>query len=428
MSLWLDMLLVLLLIGLNGFFAMAELAVLSVRKSQLRQQAEAGSRRAGLVLAFRRDSNRFLASVQAGITLVSMLAGVFSGATLAQALAAQLGRQGLPDTVAQPLALLLIVLPIGFLSLVFGELVPKQIGLRLPLTTAKRVALPMHWISQLSAPLLKVLTWTSEAMLRLLQLPPAAAPVSEEEILLLLQEGHLAGHFDIEAQQVIERVLDMSHAAVAEYMTPRRRLLSLDLGAKPEQLRSRVLGSMHRIYPVYEGDPDRIIGLVSWQALWPRLQAGQGLDPTVLLPDPLWLPDGLSAFRALARFRDPGCRQALVFDRYGMVQGLVTPEDLLKALLAPDDRDPMIGPEAGGSWLIAGEMPLDRFGEHFGCEDRLYALPPHLHTLAGLVLYLAGNIPAAGDALVWQGLSLEVAQTDGPRLVAVRVRPQADAA
>lgn len=425
MDIWLDIAVILLLIGLNGFCAMSEMAVLSARKSQLQKLAAQGKAQARAVLAFREDSSRFLASIQIGITLVGMLTGVFSGATLAARLAGFLAHWPLLAPFSPGLAMLLMVLAIGFASLILGELVPKQIGLRRSLAASQLAAGPIGLLSRLSAPLIQLLSLATESILRFLQLPSQPPPLPEEEILLLLEEGKKSGTFDQEIHSLLERVFDLSRVCLAELMLPRRHLVCLDLQAEPELLRQQILKAPHTCYPAYQDNVDHPQGLIYLAELLPWLVSGESFRLASLVRPALYLSADLSIYRALQKFRQHRTHEALVFDQHGMVQGMVSLRSMLDALLLPDSQPVWIKPLESGAYCVEADIPLDRLGEFLGLENGLADLPQELHTLAGLVLHLARKIPAAGEVYRWRELELQVLSLAGPRILQVRVSRQA---
>ncbi|PKL76448.1 MAG: hypothetical protein CVV27_10200 [Candidatus Melainabacteria bacterium HGW-Melainabacteria-1] len=415
---WIEIGLVLALISLNGFFAMSELAVLSARKSRLKQQAEAGDRPAQLALSFRADTSRFLASIQIGITLVGILTGVFSGATLAEQLAALLQSWQLPAQPAQALAMLVIVALITFLTLVFGELLPKQLALRHPDLIARKVALPIGLLNMLVSPLVHLLSLSTRSLLTWLQQSTEpGSQVLEDDVIQLLEEGYQAGVYSAEARQVMTRAIALERIPLAELMTPRHQWVSLDLSQSTDALRAVALAQPHSCYPVFNGDPEQLLGMVTFKHLLVP-QAG----PLPVQPA-LYLPEDLDAYEALDKFRHHRQNQALVFDPHGQVQGIVSLSDILLAFTGRNAGDELTE-FTPGRWRAAGDLSLDAFCQFFDCRRSL--APEHAHTLSGLILYLAGGIPEPGAQHEWEGLQLNVESMQGPRIETVLIQRRSE--
>lgn len=425
--LWAEILIVLLLILVNGFFSMAELAVLSARKSRLQRQTDKGAHDARTALDFIENSGPFLATTQIGITLVGILTGVFSGATLADQLAALLQTLAVPATLSQGLAMGIVVLGITALTLVFGELVPKQMALRQPEKIARRVARPIQALTRLAAPLVHLFNLVTQAVLRGLgQDSQAKTRLEREDLLQLLQEGKDGGSVSAEAHQLMERTLELEGVQIGGLMTPRRHMICIDLLASAVTQRQTVLDHLYTCYPVCEGNAEQIRGVVYLKDLlpvWAQTGRVEQADLTELIREPFYLPDTLSAARALQKFREHGHHEALIFDRHSQVQGILRLSDLLLALSIPA-TSPVLQ-EIGNSAAVQmpGDFSLPLFGACFARKAALTELPEHIHTLSGLILHLAGDIPQIADTFIWENLMLHVTLMDGPRICRVEVRP-----
>jgi putative hemolysin len=425
LSLELGILMLLLLV--NGGLAMAEMAIVSARRTRLQQRADAGDVRAQAALTLASDPNRFLSTVQIGITLVGILAGAFGGATLAETLAARLDRAGVAPRYSEAVAVGLVVLSITYLSLVVGELVPKRLALQHPEAIATRVARPMRGLSLLAAPAVAVLSASTTGVLRLLRVPAhAPAPATEEDITALLRESTAAGVFEAVEQELVTSVFRLADRRVGELMTPRPSVVWLDADDPFAVNWQAMAASPHTLFPLCRGDLDAIVGIVSVKDVAARLVAGEAVDLAALAREALFVPETGPALPALERFRQAGCELAVVVDEYGGTAGLLTLTDVLEALvgdlpLAGEPNDPQMVQRADGSWLFDGLLPVEEMKEALGLDQ----LPQEdeYQTLAGFVMLQLGRIPAPADAFVWDQYRFEVVDMDGNRVDKVLVAP-----
>ena len=417
-----------LLIVANGVFAMAELAVASSRKVRLQQRAEDGDAGARAALDLANEPGRFLSTVQIGITLIGILTGAFGGASLGAYVARGLANIPVVGRYSEPLGFGLAIAAITYLSLVVGELVPKQLALGNAEGIAARVARPMRLLSTLTAPAVRLLSVSTTGVVRLLGIRPSAEPaVTEDEIRLLIEQGTQAGVFHETEQEVVENVFRLGDRRVADLMTPRPRVVWLDLAATPDETRRAMAASPHHFFPVCQGDLDRVVGVVSVKDLWARAAAGEPFDLAALLRPPLVVPETMPAFRVLEEFRRVGAPLALIVDEFGGIDGLVTLTDLLEALVgdfpAARDGDPRAIRREDGSWLVDGMLPVEEFRSAVPLGERLGAAPGAYQTLGGLVLARLGRVPRPGDHFAWGGLRFEVVDMDGNRVDKVLVAP-----
>ena len=421
-----EILLILLLSLVNGILSMSEIAIVSARKVRLRQRAEAGDEGARAALELAGASGPFLSSVQVGITLVGIFAGAFGGATLAEQLAARLARVPALAPYSQALGLGLVVVGITYLSLILGELVPKQLALNAPEKVAALLARPLRLLLKLSAPAVFVLDGSTRFILRLLGVRPSEdPPITEEELSQLLKQGTRAGVFVEGEQEIVERVLQLGERRVGELMTPRAALVALDLDAPPVESWARIDASVHFFFPVYSGAPDRILGVISVKDLWRRLRMGEKPDLRSLLQEPVYLPENVSALRALQSLRESGRHLALVIDEYGGIEGLVTLNDILEAMIGAlpggGSAEPMAVRRDDGSWLLDGMLPASSLKETLGLSTGEAADLASFRTLAGFFMGTTGSVPNTGDHFVWGGWRFEVVDMDNRRIDKVLV-------
>lgn len=430
-EIFLELLLLLLLLLANGAFALAEISVVSARKARLRALAEAGSARARVALKVAEEPTRFLSTVQIGITLIGILAGAFGGARLSGHLAGFLATWPGLAPYSQPLALGLVVGGITYFSLIIGELVPKQLGLRQPERNAMLVAGPMNWLARLAAPFVWFLTGSTQLVLRLLGIKPQVeAPPSDEEITHLIRQGSTAGVFHAAEAALVEGVLRLDERPVTEIMTRRTRIVWLNVADSDEENWRKIVASGHSHFPVYEGTRDVVIGLVSVKALWANSAIGLPNRLRDHLTKPLIVPQTIHAVQLLETFKQSGRHLALVADEYGSIQGLVTLIDVMEAIVGdlpgPDDRHtPGAVRREDGSWLVDGGMELVEFKRRLGVA----ALPGEeggdFQTVGGFMLDRFGRIPAAGESFSCAGWRFEVVDMDRHRIDKVLLGPSA---
>jgi putative hemolysin len=407
------------LIALNGVFALSELAIVSARRPRLKAMAEQGRSGATTALSLMEDSGRFLSTVQIGITLVGILAGAFSGAALGGRLTGILLEQGMPEGAARPLGYGVVIGLITYLSIVIGELVPKQLALRHPEGIACAVAPFMLVLSRVAAPAVWLLNASTRLIFGLFGPPSDGdATVTEEEIKMLVGEAESAGVIEEEERRMISGVLRLGDRPVRGLMTPRTDVDWIDLEDDEEAIRALLIETPHSRLPVTEGSSDNVIGVVQSREVLASLLAGQPLDVRAHLQQAPVIPDTLYALDALAVLRDSPVPMALVHDEYGHFEGIVTPADALEAIVGAfrsdgDAPDPDAVRRDDGSWLLAGSMPVDEMAELLGVplpESRSY------HTVGGLVISEIQHLPETGEHVDALGWRFEVVDLDGRRI------------
>ncbi len=429
MSLLPEIAIILLLVLVNGVLAMSEIAVVSSRRAVLKARAEAGSKSAAIALSLAEKPDRFLSTVQVGITLVGIVAGAYGGVAISDSLAPLLARIDFLRDASQEVAIVTVVYAITFLSILVGELVPKRVALRSPETMAAVVARPMLLLSKISAPIVWVLAGSSNAVLRLFSLEgEVKAPPTEEEISSLMAEGTSAGVFHKSERHMVEGVLRLDECPVTEIMTHRTRIVWLDIDDADEINWRKIVTSGHSHFPVCRGNPDEILGMVGVKALWANMAAGAPGSIRSNLEKPLFVPDTLSAVEVLDLFRKKKKQRALVTDEFGLVKGMVTLIDVMAAIVGelPDKGErpgeaTMRRPD--GSWMVDGALSI-------GELRRRFSLPPlpgegeaTFVTLGGFVTEQLGGMPEEGAAFRWNGWEFEVETMDRRRVAKVVMRP-----
>jgi putative hemolysin len=424
-----EILIIILLLAVNGLFAMTEIAVVAARKSRLRRLAETGDARARAALELAESPNRFLATVQVGITLVGVLAGAFGGATLAGKIATRLETIPWLARSAEALGVGTVVLGITFCSLILGELVPKRIGLNNPERIARFMAGPMNRLAWLAAPLVRLLSASTELVLRLIRLEKPRDPaVTEEEVKGLIQEGVQAGVFDRREPAMVEGVLALDRLPVREIMTPRAKIIWINKADPHEAIWHKIVISGHSHYPVYEDTRDHVVGIVSLKAIYANLAAGIPIRVGDLLVPPVWVPGHQPVAALLETFKRTDRHIALVTDESGRLIGLVTLIDVMEAIVgefpSPAERlKPQARRRGDGSWLVDGIMPLETLDPMLPrlrfppAEARDYA------TVGDFVATRLGPEAREGDTFDEQGFRFEVLDLDGPRVDKVLITP-----
>jgi putative hemolysin len=427
--LWLQIAIIFLLILLNGFFAMAEMAVISARKARLQHAADTGRAGARLALELKRDPGRFLSTVQIGITVIGVLASAFGGATLADPLADVLGSTG--ETVARyakSISFAAVVILISYFTLILGELVPKRIALSRPEFIAARLSGFLQGLSRVAAPIEWVLSASSNLVLRLIpvkQIEPP--PVTDEEITLMLREGTAAGHFQAAETAIVQMALRLNDRRISAVMTPRPQVDWLDLGDPEDENRRKIRDSEYSRFPVVEGSAQQVIGIVQVKDLLAAAFAGKPFDIRAAMRPPLFVPDTVTALRGLEIFKSSGVPMALVVDEYGDFEGVVTLHDILQSLVGDiaepgDEAGPTVVRRDDGSWLVEGMMPIDEVRDLTGLAE-LPGDDGDFHTLGGFLMSRINRIPSVGDKVMVQGVRFEVVNMDGRRVERVLISP-----
>lgn len=406
---------ILVLILLNGLFAMSEIAMVTARRPRLAAEAKRGSRSARTALGLASDPDRFLSTVQIGITLIGILTGIYSGDALAPGLARMFTRAGMGASYALPVAQVLIVLAVTYLTIIFGELVPKRIGLAAAERMAKLVAPLMKVLSIAAAPFVWLLSRSSSLVFRIIGLKDSGGKVTEEDIRTMVQEGAETGEVQPVEQDIVQRVFSLGDRNVESIMTHRSRIVWLDLGMKPQEIDRLVRGDLYEVYPAARGSLDRVEGVVFLKDLFGRLSE-PGFRLEQVLRPVQFVHEHTPVYAVLEQMRTAGEGYGLVFDEYGGLQGIVTLKDVLEGLVgAVDEADenPEIVRQSEGCWQVDGRCPYYDFAEELGPDD--VPAGPY-NTVSGLALDLFGRIPRVGEQVRWGRYLIEVSSMDGARI------------
>jgi putative hemolysin len=432
MSYLLEIAIVLVLIALNGLFSMSEFALISAKKTRLKQRAEEGDTRADVALKLANEPTPFLSTIQIGITLVGIFAGAFGGATIARGLAIYLGGFPVLAQYSGVLSITFVVLVITYMTLIFGELVPKRLALSNAESIASAVAKPMFSLSIIAKPFVIILSRSTEAVLRVLKIRKIAGPpVTEEEIKIMLEEGTEAGVFEEAELSMIEGVLEIGDRRIDSLMTHRADLIGLDLEDPTDENLRKMIESNRSNFPAYEGDLNNIVGMVSVKKVLGKFIENGTVDLREMVTKPLFVPESASVLKLLELFKETGVHIALITDEYGSIQGVITLHDILEAIVGEvrsfgEPAEAQIKVREDGSWLIDGDVPIERLKEALSVDSIPGEGLGYYRTVAGLIIFILQRMPVTGDHIVLDGLRYEVVDMDGNRidkLLVMRVPP-----
>jgi putative hemolysin len=417
-----DVALLVFLIVLNALFAMSEMALTASRKARLQVMVETGDAGAQAAMTLHDNPTKWLSTVQIGITSISVLNGIVGDAAFSAPFAKWLHATfPLNDRVAEVTATAMVVVTITFLTIIFGELVPKRIGQMYPESVARLVAQPMEWISLVARPFVKLLSWCTEATLKLIGIRGGPdRSVTEEEIKASLEEGLDAGVIEAQEHQMVRNVFRLDDRQVGSMMIPRAEIVWLDVASTAEDVLRLIGDDEHSRYPVCRGGLDDVIGVISAQSLLQQTMRGQPLSLTDKLQAPVFVPETLSGMELLDHFRASSAQMVFVVDEYGEVQGVITVRDVLEAITGefttPTDGDSWAVQRADGSWLFDGLIPVPELKDRLELKDLPEEDRGRYNTLAGMIMLLLGRLPATADAVEWEGWRFEVVDLDGKRV------------
>jgi putative hemolysin len=403
---------------------MSEIALISARKNRLETAAKKGNKNAQIALDLSNSPNKFLSTVQIGITLIGILTGIYSGDKITEDVETFILGFEIVKPFAHSLSVGIVVVILTFFSLVLGELLPKRIGLNHPESIAKAVAWPMKIISIITAPYIWLLTHSTEFLLKILQIKPTAdGKVTEEEIKAIIKEGTEGGEVQEIEQDIVERVFHIGDRKINSLMTHRKSVVMLPLHSNMTQVKEFMLKELHSIYPVYEENHDDIVGVVNLKSIFANIDAANFNLPEIMTEAPFMM-EQTTAYKALEQFKKSGIHYAFVSDEYGVFQGIITLNDILEALVgdASDfykDDFQLIEREAG-TWLVDGHYSLHDFLTYFELDELINDY--EVTTVSGLIMTELAHIPKEGEKLIWQKMELEVIDMDGVKIDKVMVK------
>ena len=417
-----DLALLFALILLNGVFAMSEMSLAASRKARLQVMAEAGDAGARAAMALHDSPTQFLSTVQIGITSIGVLNGIVGEAAFSGPVSAWLeSHVGVPANIADILGTGLVVVLLTFVTIIFGELVPKRVGQMYPETVARLVAQPMGWLSVGASPFVKLLAGTTQAILKLLGVRDTGnRGVTEEEIAASLEEGVDAGVIEAHEHQMVRNVFRLDDRQIGSMMIPRGDIAWLDVAASRDEILSVLTEHGHSRYPVCRGSLDEVMGVVTAHQLLMQLAGSREFVLLESMQPAVFVPETLSGMELLEHFRGSPVQMVFVVDEYGVVQGVITLRDVLEAITGEftphQAEDAWAVQRADGSWLVDGLIPVPELKDRLGLkllpdEDR-----GRYNTLAGMVMLLLGRLPQTADAVEWEGWRFEVVDLDGKRV------------
>ncbi len=405
---------------------MSELAIVSARKVRLQQLANQGNTRARSAFELASAPTQFLGTVQVGITLITVVSGAYGEEIIAERIYPILDFIPLYQIqFARGLAVLIIT----FLAIILGELVPKRVALNHPEAIASIVALPMKGLIKIASPIVFILSLFTDTIVRLLGIRPSTGPqITEEEIKILIEQGTEEGTFEEVEQDMVERVFRLGDRPISSFMTPRPEIVWLDLQDSPAQNREKIIENGYSRYPVCQEGLDNVLGILPVTSLLTRCFTGEQMDLTVGLREPIFIPESTRGLKVLELFKQTINHVALVVDEYGVIQGLLTLNDVLIEIVGDvpsdeEDEEPQAVQRDDGSWLLDGMLTMDEFFELFDMEEISSESRGNYQTLGGLVMSSLGRIPVATDSFEWKGMRFEVMDMDGNRVDKILVIP-----
>ena len=410
------------LILLNGIFAMSEVALISARKSRLSTDAKKGNKSARLALKLANEPDRFLSTVQIGITLIGILTGIYSGNKIASNFTDTLSAWGVSARYASVLAQGIIVVIVTYLSIIFGELVPKRIGMSMAERAAKVMARPMNILSMVALPFVWLLSKSTGLIFNLLGFRGTESKVTEEEIKSIIQEGAEGGQVQPVEQDIMQRVFLLGDLKVGSIMTHKNEIVSLDTKMTAEEVKRTISGNLYEFYPVVEDDLDRVVGVANLKDLvlhWDK----QNFELSSLVHEAVYFHENMNVYKVLEQMKALKISRALVCDEFGICIGIVTLKDILEGLVGSvddaDEEPDIIARANKDGWLVDGQCPIHDFLTYFNRQDLFEKLD--FHTVGGLLLQNLQHVPHTGETLQWNGFVLEVVDMDGARIDKVLV-------
>lgn len=417
---YLEILIILILIILNGIFALSEIAIITSRKMKLQKMSQNGNKNADIAIELAESPNQFLSTIQIGITLIGILAGAFGGATIARGIAKNVENIPFLTEYSEAVGFIVVVVIITYLSLIIGELVPKRIALNNPERIAVKIAKPMKLISRITRPLVLFLSFSMDVVLKILQVKDKDdKTASEEEIKLLIEEGTRKGEFEKTEEDIIKRVFRLDRRRVSSLMTPKNSIVWLDVEESADSIKSKIIRSKRAMFPLCRNNLDDFLGIVQLKDIFEiNIEDGQTLKKYVKTP--IIVPESSDALDILNLFKESkeNVHMALVIDEYGSIEGLITLNDILEAIVgdipAIDEPDePKAVKRLDGGWLVDGAIQIHEFKHILKIKKLPEEEKGVYHTLGGLILHCLGRIPITGDTFKCGSLKFEIVDMDG---------------
>lgn len=420
---YVEILIILILVLINGIFAMSEMAIITSRRIKLQKIRDKGNKNADIAIELADSPNQFLSTIQIGITLIGILAGAFGGATVAQTISNSISGIEILEQYSEILGVFIVVLIITYLSLVIGELVPKKIALNNPESIAVKIARPMKYISIITQPLVFFLSLSIDVVLRILRIQESSdKSLAEEEIKLLIEEGTQSGEFEKSEEDILKRVFRLDDRRVSSIMTPKTEIVWLDIEEPIEIIKSKILKSKRAMFPVGENSLDNFYGVIQLKDIFGK-DITDGKILKNYLKNPIIVPEGSDALDILELFKESqdNVHMAMVVDEYGSIEGLLTLNDILEAIVGDipamdEPEEPEAIQRSDGSWLIDGSIQIEEFKNIFNLNKLPEEDKELYQTLAGFIMTFLGRIPSTGDVFQWKKLKFEIVDMDGHQI------------
>ena len=419
-----EILIIFLLILLNGVFSMSEIALISARKTRLENAAKKGSKNAQAAINLTNNPNKLLSTTQIGITLIGILTGIFSGDKITKDVQFFINNFEILKPYSQTIAVGIVVVILTYFSLIFGELLPKRIGLNHPESIAKTMAIPMTIVSTSTAPFIWLLTSTTDFLLKILNIKPTAdGKVTEEEIKSIIKEGTDSGEVQEIEQDIVERVFHIGDRKVNSLMTHKNSVVFIPHTANKTEVKNLIINDLHSIYPIFDYGLNKIIGVINLKNIFANID-NEDFDLKNLISEAPYLIEQTTAYRALENFKKTGIHYAFISDEYGDFQGILTLNDILEALVGDASEfykdEFLLTEQQDGSWLVDGHYSLHDFLTYFELDDLINDY--EVTTVSGLIMTEMTRIPKPKEVLIWQKFELEVLEMNGVTVNKVEVR------
>ncbi|MDO9627427.1 MAG: hemolysin family protein [Methanobacteriaceae archaeon] len=429
-NLFLEIFAIGMLILLNGMLAMSEIAVISSRKIKLQKMSQDGNKGADITLELLESPNQFLSAVQIGITLIGILAGAFGGATISIYLNNYLSGFSFLAPYSDTLSIIIVVLIITYFSLVVGELVPKRIGLNNPEKISVKIARPLLILSRITSPVVSLLSFSTDSLLRLIgSKKESSDKVTEDEIKLLIKEGLKAGTVEKEEEDIIKRVFRLDQQKVGSLMTPKTEIIWLDLDDPLEEAEKQIIGSERSIFPVGKDELNNFLGVVQTKDILGSILNGEEINIESNLKEPLVIPETLPILDVLNLLKENKnyVHMAMVVDEYGSIEGLITLNDILEALVGDipsldEPNEPKAVLRKDGSWLVDGYLSAEEFKEVLNIEKLPDENKGNFNTIGGFIMSYTGKVPDTGEIFQWENIEFEIVDMDGHHIDKILVR------
>ena len=417
-----DFIIIIILIILNGIFAMSEIAVISARKSALMKESKDGNKNAKIALSLANHPDKFLSTIQIGITLIGILTGIYSGDTVAKELSNILIKINIPTVYASSIAKIIVVALVTYLTLIFGELVPKRLGMVMPEKIAKTVASPMIILSKIGAPFVWILSQSALMVSKILGIKDNKNPITEEEIKSMVEEGKLGGEVKEVEQDIIERAFFLGDRKIESIMTHRSDIVCLDINMNNDEIKKIISKNSFANYPVIDKNLDNIIGVVRITDIFDKLNS-QKLKIEKFAKKINYFHNNMEVYSALKEMKKNNIKIGFISDEFGNIDGMITQSDIFNALVGAvceNKENENIKERKNGGWFVDGQCPIYDFLEYFNIEDE--TVSNNYNTISGLILEILQHVPLEGESIKWKNLNIEIVDMDGARIDKIIVK------